>query len=111
MPYKPSRTTEKKPGSAFCVARPTDRPPAPKSYCAAVGIFGRVLLKLYKAPFPTGKKPGRALCAAKPQKKPLAAESYHGAVGISLAGLACHIRNVHICKLPPSKAEAPAPPG
>ena len=38
-PYKPSLTTEKKPGNAFCVARSPERPLAPKSFCATVGIF------------------------------------------------------------------------
>ena len=37
-PYKPSLTTEKKPGSTFCVAKPPKQPLAAESYRGAVGI-------------------------------------------------------------------------
>ena len=69
-----------------------ERPLAPKSYCAAVGIFACALLTPYKPSLTTEKKPGSAFCVAKPPKKPLAAESYRGAVGICWVGLACHSR-------------------
>ena len=77
-PYKPSFTIEKEPGSAFCVGMSPERPLAPKSYCAAVGIFACALLTPYKPSLTTEKKPGSAFCVAKPPKKPLAAESYRG---------------------------------
>ena len=99
-PYKPSLTTEKKPGSAFCVARSPDRPLAPKSYCATVGFFACALLTPYKPSLATEKKPGSAFCAAKPVKKPTAA------VGISLAGLACHILCPYL-QAPPSYSRGP----
>ena len=69
-----------------------ERPLAPKSYCAAVGIFACALLTPYKPSLTTEKKPGSAFCVAKPPKKPFAAESYRGAVGICWVGLACHSR-------------------
>ena len=105
-PYKPSFTIEKKPGSAFCVGMSPERPLAPKSYCAAVGIFACALLTPYKPSLTTEKKPGSAFCVAKPPKKPLAAESYRGAVGICWVGLACHSR-CPILQAPPSWSKGP----
>ena len=83
-----------------------ERPLAPKSYCAAVGIFACALLTPYKPSLTTEKKPGSAFCVAKPPKKPLAAESYRGAVGISWVGLACHSRCPNL-QAPPSWSKGP----
>ena len=78
---------------------------APKSYCAAVGIFACALLAPYKPSLTTEKKPGSAFCVAKPPK-PLAAESYRGAVGIFWVGLACHNRCPNL-QAPPSGSKGP----
>ena len=83
-----------------------ERPLAPKSYCAAVGIFACALLTPYKPSLTTEKKPGSAFCVAKPPKKPLVAESYRGAVGISRVGLACHNRCPNL-QAPPSWSKGP----
>ena len=76
-PYKPSFTREKKPGSAFCVARSPERPLAPKSYCATVGFFACALLTPYKPSFTREKKPGSAFCVARSPAHTLQAILHH----------------------------------
>ena len=86
-PCKPTRTTEKKPGSAFCVARSPDRLPAPKSYCATVGFVACALLTPCKPSFTTEKKPGSAFCVARSPDTPLAPKSYCASVGFFACAL------------------------
>ena len=63
-PCKPSLTTEKKPGSAFCVARSPDRPLASKSYCASVGFFACARLTPCRPSLTTETKLGSAFCVS-----------------------------------------------
>ena len=85
--HKPSLTTEKKPGSAFCVARSPERPPAPKSYCASVGFFAFALLTPCKPSLTTERRPGSAFCVARSPDRPVASKSYCATVGFFACAL------------------------
>ena len=80
-PYKPSLTTEKKPGSAFCVGMSPERPLAPKSYCATVGFFCLPSAPIFKKFLCQGKR-------SQLRKKVTSTEkSYCAAVGIFACAL------------------------
>ena len=64
-----------------------ERPLAPKSYCAAVGIFACALLTPYKPSLTIEKKPGSAFCVGMSPERPLAPKSYCAAVGIFACAL------------------------
>ena len=86
-PASHSSPQNKKPGSAFRVARSPVRPPTPKSYCATVGFFASALLRPCKPSFTTEKEPRSAFCVARSPQRPPTPKSYCATVGFFASAL------------------------